>query len=148
MACAAGDGEVPDDGGVLAVPNDQQFAEHWPKQFRLHWPGEDYAYDFKKVNIIGLFLYICKKGSDWGRDGEGFVLFREEGTWIAWNGDFTANGDILLCRQQVFRCHEDFTQPGTYVVQINFRATPRNERHIVEWQDGVLVTTTESQKDA
>ena len=154
MASAAGDLKVVDEGEVLMkylilkLMNDQRFGEDWPKEFQLHWPGEDYAYKFEKVKIIGLFVYICKKGNDWGRDGEGFVLFREEGTWTAWNGDFTANGEMLLCRQKVFRCHQDITKPGEYVLQINWCANRYNERGIVNWGGSVLVRTTEPQDDA
>ena len=103
---------------------------------------KNYAFPYEKQQIESEIIYVCNKGSEWARANEVLILRCQEGTWTAYDGEVSADGNILLCRQAVFRCVEtDITQPGWHTWQTNELANRDNTGFSIEWQGELKAET-------
>ena len=82
------------------------------------------AYKYQKRQIGNETIYVCEKGNEWAREGEFLVLRCYGGIWIAFDTAVSADRLRLLCRQPVFRCSENITQPGWHDWEPNGVASP------------------------
>ena len=92
--------------------------------------GFEYVYSYQEH----LGVYICNKASEWSRAGEMLLLKKEEEYWIAY--DAAVVGDVLQCRQPVFRSDSDIRKPGLHMWQINFNVCKDAKEGVrPNWQD-------------
>ena len=100
------------------------------------------AYVYTKQVIGSVTIHLCDKGSQYSRPGEILLLRKEDdGSWVAWDSDITANKKTLLCRQAVFRCWApNVTKPGRYTWEANVAASNTNDGYFVEWDIVYFVT--------
>ena len=105
----------------------------------------DEAYSYQKIQIGLETIYVCEKGSKRAREGELLVLRWEpegdRGIWTAFDSAIRADRLTLQCRQRVFRCPENITQPGWHDWERNGAASRGVMPENPEWQ-GTLSAET------
>ena len=138
MASANADGQGPEDESG-SMP-DQLFIG---TQKDIHTSN---AYVYTKQVIGSDTIYLCDKGSQYSRPGEILLLRKEDdGSWVAWDSDLTANKKTILCRQAVFRCWApNVTKPGGYTWETNAAASNTNFGYICDWDMVYFVTAVSS----
>ena len=112
----------------------QQFAIGTRKAFENGYP-----YLYKMQTVGGEEMYICEKGSEWSRNGEFLVLRFDSGTWTA--ADSVIEGNTLRCRQLVFQCEGDITEPGWHCWKMNFNASKDGDGSNTDWQGKLWAET-------
>ena len=77
---------------------------------------KNYPFPYEKTQIGSETIYVCTKGNEWARTTEVLVLryvadSQGNSSWTAFDSRTSAGGSTLQCRQPVFRCFANITQP-------------------------------------
>ena len=100
----------------------------------------NYAFPYTRRTINDETIYVCNKGSEYGRANEFLVLRHDAGTWTAWDS-VIEDHETLRCRQPVFRSNEDITFPGWHTWEKNLDASRENEGSRVTWGGNLMAET-------
>ena len=111
---------------VLASGMPPRFAIGTSTAFRKNYP-----FPYTKQNFDDETAYVCTKGSEHAKEGERLVLRYDQGTWTAW--DSAVVGETLTCRQPVFRCEGDITNPGWHRWTMNQAASADGDGSDANW---------------
>ena len=128
-------GEQQPDESQLGLPDGRQMPERLSIRMVSNF-GNEYAFEYQKMQNNEDIMYVCKRGSNWARTDEQMLLTFTEGSWKVYDSAVLVDKITIHCRQTVFRCDEgNITQRGWYMWHWNVRAdeTKNNGYDAEEW---------------